>query len=241
MARTIDYALARGCRVLSVRAVGKRGSDHRLVIFVVQVAGVTFRVGLWNVRRDRNRHRVTELVYRVLTLFDLDVLALCEAQDYATALHRRGRRDGHNVIQWTDVPGQAHQALIVRNDVLTIAPRLHLMTRTGWRTVRGGGTDPKWAPTVRVSIAGRSLRVVVGHRPPTQRWRAGRMRGPIRRVIATVQHARAEVRVLNAITKPLLYVADFNAEPHTRGRWSPRWVAEQTGATIHAPQEATHG
>lgn len=241
MSRIIDYALTRDLTVLKVTAHGKRGSDHRLVIFHVLADGVRFRIGLWNVRRDRGRRLVPELAARVVRLFDLDALALCEAQDYARGLARVAHRDRLRLVQWTDTPGQAHQAILVPRTSLATRPRLKLMTRSGWRTVRGSVTDSKWMPSVRVVKGGASIRVGVGHRPPTQRWRRGVMRGPVLRVRSTIQHAMSEVRWLRSTFGPVLMCADFNAEPGVRGRWSPRWVASVTGCTIAAPERGTHG
>lgn len=244
MSRTIDYALTHGVTVLAVTRHGKRGSDHRLVIFVVLADGVRFRIGLWNVRRDRNRHRVAALAVRVLRIFDLDALGLCEAQDYARTLPRAAAGTA-SVVQWSDVPGMAHQAILVRDGVTMVGKRLKLMSRSRWRTVRGRLTDPKWMPTVRLSKRGASVRVGVAHRPPTQRWRrrggTWRMVGPVRRVAATIDHARAELAWLLTVSRPVMLLADFNAEPHIGGRWSPAWVADRAGCRIAAPKRGTHG
>lgn len=248
MGRTIDYGMTRGTRPRSVTAHGKRGSDHRLVVFVLDVDGVRFRIGLWNLRHGRDRGRVAKVAVRLLGLFDLDALALCEAQDYFAQLRRAARAAGHAMIGYDDPRGAAHQVILVRDGwsgrrwCSWTGARLWLMTRTGWLTAaRGKATPPKWAPTVRLVVLGRSLRLVAGHRPPTQRWRRGRMTGPVRRVIATRQHARNEVEHLDDVTAPWLYVADFNAEPHQRGRWSPAWVAAQLDAQLIAPKGTTHG
>lgn len=245
MGRTIDYALTRDCQATAT-AHGKRGSDHRLVVYTVRAGGHRWRVGQWNIRHGRNRRRAATLAVRILELFDLDALLLCEAQDYADLLHRVARSRGHRVRQWTDAPGMAHQAILVRAGVGHSRAWCRRMTSSVWRTIRGNLTPAKYLPTLLLEDptgAGGDLRVAIGHRPPTQRWRRGRMTGPARRVLATIDHARAEVRWLDQRPEglPILLGADWNAEPHTGGRWSPRWVAARTGCTITAPRGSTHG
>jgi hypothetical protein len=249
MSRTIDYGLVgNGAHVTRVRVHGKRGSDHRLVIFEVRTPGCArWRVGLWNVRHDRRDRRVARLVARVVRLFDLDALLVCEAQEYRRELAREAHKTGLVVHQWHthDYPGMAHQAIVTDpRRVSTEASWCRRATRSGWRTVRGGRTPAKFIPTVRlVDPRGRTLRVAVGHRPPSCRWVAGILCGPPRRVASTIGHARAEVRLLRGrpAGRPYLYAADWNAEPHARGRWSPAWVARRTGSRIAAPERSTHG
>lgn len=247
MGRTIDYGMTRGTRVVSCTAHGKRGSDHRLVIFVLDVDGVRFRIGLWNLQHGRNRERVAKVAVRLLALFDLDALGLCEAQDYFGQLRRAARDRGAAMIGYNDPRGAAHQVILIRDGwggtrfATWAGARLWSMTRDGWLTARGKATPPKWAPRVRLIVLGRSLVLAVGHRPPTQRWRRGRMTGPVRRVLSTRQHARSELEQLDDETGPWLYVADMNAEPGVRGRWSPSWVAAQLDAQLVAPKAATHG
>jgi hypothetical protein len=66
-------------------------------------------------------------------------------------------------------------------------------------------------------------------------------RGPVRRVLAYAQHARREARFLNRRRGPALVGGDRNVEPDKVGRWSPQWLAAETGARIRADRAATHG
>lgn len=255
MARTIDYGILvnAGDSPAAATAHGKHGSDHRLVVFTLDLdGGRRWRIGLWNARRDRDRGRVAEVALRLLRVFDLDALALNEAQQYDRALALRARRDGATLIRRTDAPGMAHQAILVRPGLCAEAVFVKSAGSLGWRTVRGGTTPPKWILTARLvdtssAVVGAresgGLRVAVGHRPPTQRWRAGRMTGPALRVLGTIGHARAEVALLGSRPKwrPCLYVADLNATPGIRGRWSPAWVARRVGGRLIAPKRGTHG
>ena len=244
MSRVIDFALTRRAHGYATNHGRSYGSDHNLVVFNVVADGATFRIGLWNQERDRSRHRVAGMAGRVVSLFRLDALLLCESSDYLAAMDRL---PGTRLVGFTHRAGQSNTAILVPDRMSATLPTVAQMTRTGWFTTRGGRTPPKYL--VSVVLSKRSpdgeyaaqLRVAVGHRPPSVRWRWGILHGPVRRVVAMRSHAKSEVAwVNNRHSLPLLLAEDWNATPHARGRYSPSWVAAKTGMRVLAPSRGTH-
>lgn len=192
------------------------------------------RLGLWNALRGRQPRDVAAIAASIIREHDLDVLAVTEAQQYLRAF---SRLPGIRVVGFGEHPGQGNTCLLVRQPAHITGVQLRRMTWRGWITVRGGTTPSKWLVS---AVVGRT-RVAVVHFPPSQRWRNEAMTGPVRRVAATIVHARRLRRWLSRQARPTIVVGDFNATPSVRGRWSPRWIAETTGSRIIAPDQPTHG
>jgi hypothetical protein len=234
--RTIDFGLVRN--VDAHVAVGDfHGSDHRVVVFDCLWGRHRLRIGLWNVERDRDPGTVRAEVVDVLALHDLDALLLCEANDYLAEL-REIR--GCELLAYTDEPGQAETAILIGEHVTSTSSWCPRLTRSGWITVRGGRTAPKYLPTV---LLDGWLRVAVLHAPPSVRYRGGRgPAGPVRRVASMVGLMRRTR--LFARRRPrarsVLIAGDWNATPDARGPYSPRWLARAGRLRIVAPKAGTH-
>lgn len=255
MSRVIDFALVRDCsaRVLSVH--GRHGSDHMLVIYEVSVANQTYRVGLWNVERDRKRPLVAQTILRLLRLLELDVMLLCETGDYIGELRDLEARGQLRMVAFGSEPGQANTCIVTRPGLALSSPFCPKMNSAGWITVRGGKTPPKYLCTIVVDGV---VRFAVGQWPPTvhqapmlrfskvlkrRRGRVTRtLRGPVRRVLAYVRHSRRSVQFSRRHRGlPLFLGADYNNPPNATARYAPRWIADQAGMTIVAPKRGTHG
>lgn len=242
MSRVIDYGMVRDVELVDVRAHGSSGSDHRLVVFVVRPLGVraagrTFRIGLWNMQRDREIAPAAAVAHRLVRLLELDALLLVECGDYLEQL----RQDPGAQLVVIPGRGQSNTAALVRRGVgisSVFGPR---MTREGWVTVRGGRTPPKYLTTL---VLDGKLRVAVGHWPPSVHPRRRRPRilvGPLARVAAYVGHSvRAVQFARRHRALPLLLAADWNNPPTSPARYGPRWVARQAGLRIVAPERGTH-
>lgn len=192
--------------------------------------------GTWNMERDRPPAMAAASALALMRSKGLAFLCVQECAGYLKAL-RAAAGDQFDVIAFTIDPGRNESAIIVRADVDHGHGFQARATRSGWITVRGGHTAPKYLTTVRVDW----LRVVCGHTAPSVHWTRGRILGPIRRVASMRQFARAVVRFAKAHAGPLLVACDWNATPEARGRYTPYWIGRKAGLHIAAPAKGTHG
>jgi endonuclease/exonuclease/phosphatase (EEP) superfamily protein YafD len=199
-------------------------------------AGPSLRVGWWNMRRDRDKNATARAALEVMDAYSLDILALQETGGY---VHQLRALPGVRCVAFDSHPGQADTAILVRDAHVVSDLHCARMTLTGWVTVRGGRTPPKW---LAACLVDGWLRVGSLHTAPSVSFDGDDTpAGPVRRVASTVQHARAEVAYANAHPGPLLIAGDRNATPDDRGRWSPWWISRKTGLGLIAPDKATHG
>lgn len=186
--------------------------------------------------RDRRANAATSSALALMRSKGLAFLCVQECAHYLKAL-RAHAGDEFDVIAFTTDPGRGESALIVRAEVEHDAGDQVRATRGGWFTVRGGKTPPKYLTTVQVD----GLRVVSVHTAPSVTWSAGRIRGPVLRVISMRQLARAVVRFAKRHPGPLLIAGDWNATPEARGRYSPHWIGRKAGMRVIGPEKPTHG
>ncbi len=192
--------------------------------------------GTWNMERDRPATKAAASAIALMRTRGLSFLCVQECAHYLKAL-RAQAGDEFDVISFTLDPGRGESALIVRDAVPHGSGFQRRATRGGWFTVRGGKTPPKYLTTVEID----GLRIVSLHTAPSVTWRAGRIRGPVRRVISMRQLARSVVKFARQHPGPLLIAGDWNATPGASGRYSPHWIARQTGMRVAAPVKGTHG
>lgn len=199
------------------------------------MSGLQVRGGTWNMERDRPPAIAVRSAIALMDTRALDFLCIQECADYLPQLRRA--QDTYEVIAFHDAPGQSESALLVRRTVEHGHGWQVRATRSGWITVRGGRTPPKYLTAT--TVAG--VTVVSAHTAPSVSWRGGRITGPVRRVISMRQFARAVVRFARHHSGPLLIAGDWNATPEARGRYSPHWIARKTGMRVAAPAKSTHG
>lgn len=195
----------------------------------------TLRGGTWNMEHRRSARAAAASAVALMDSKELDFLCVQECGGYLKAL--RLQSAAFEVIAFTNDPGRSESAILVRREATHGTGYQIKATRSGWFTVRGGKTPPKYLTVV--PIAG--LRVVSGHTAPSVRWRGGRILGPVRRVLSMRQFARSVVRLARAHPGPLLVAGDWNATPDARGRYTPHWIARKAGMRIAAPEKGTHG
>lgn len=252
MGQVIDFALVRNCTA-TAETRGRFGSDHELVEIIVAVPlpggrTRTLRLALWNVRRDRPEKVVRETLRELLDgapdRLPYDVLLLVETDGYKRVV-RSLEEYGHTAILYDAEPGQANTSIVVRAGLDTSRHHCKRMTRRGWVTVRGGRTPAKWLPSALVAGL---LRVSVGHPAPSvdsvQTARGlFELVGPALRIASTVAWMRSgrDWWRNRSPHRAAVMAADFNEPPSSRGRHTPRWLAEQSRAHVVAPSTPTHG
>lgn len=184
------------------------------------------RGGTFNLKYGRPPERVAGECHELFGEYGLTFLAVQEADDYLDVL-----ADRFHVI------GSGESVLLVERGVPVDRVRRHVYG-DGWTTVRGGHFPP--AVHWQARLAG-WLRVRSVHLPTPSEWRDGHPVAPPDRLddlFATAVGLRWFLRGTGA----RLAVGDWNEPPTTRGRYSPSWIAEEGGATIHAPESSTgHG
>lgn len=193
--------------------------------------------GTWNMERDRPKPVAAHSALAIMVMHDLDFLCIQECAGYL------GELGGHPDFALFPMPGnrgdgRGESALLVRRTTIHGAGWQVRATRSGWFTVRGGKTPPKWLTCCVVA----GVIVVSGHTAPSVRWQGGRILGPIRRVASMRQFARRVVKFArNHPNRPLLIACDWNATPSARGRYSPHWIARKADLEVLAPKGGTHG
>lgn len=194
--------------------------------------------GTWNMEHDRPPTAAAASALALMRSRGLTFLCVQECAKYLKALKAQAG-DEFDVISFGFEPGRNESAIIVRADVQHGRGWQARATRSGWFTVRGGKTPPKYLTTV--VIAG-WLRIASAHTAPSVSWHAGRITGPVRRVISMRQFARSVVRFAgNRDDRALLVAGDWNATPDARGRYTPTWICREAGMRIAAPEKGTHG
>lgn len=198
----------------------------------------TLRGGTWNMLRDRKPEVAAREAIDLMDAHRLDFLCIQECSKYRAAI-RQAAGDRYRLIEFHFEDGRGESAIIVRASVRHGHGWQMRATRSGWVTVRGGTTPPKYLTTVFVDGW---LRVVSGHTAPSVKWRAGRILGPARRVLSMRQFMRSVVKFARRHGRgPLLIACDWNATPSARGPWSPKWACRKAGLSFAAPTRGTHG
>lgn len=197
------------------------------------------RGATWNMLRGRN----VELAVRQLVEFvireALDFACLQEVAPYAAAIDREARRRGWQLIYFADRPGAVDEAILVTNDVDATHPGTVQLSPFGWFGRTGAERPPLSMPHV---LLDDWLRVGCIHQPPGTFWRDGVASGPGLRVAAVKSSARKLVRFAKwHPRRDLVLAGDWNESPHTEGRYSPRWIANEIDGLVKAPAVATHG
>ncbi len=207
------------------------------------------RVGQWNIQRD---HPVEEHVDFVLDEFEehnLDILLIMEAKQYENAFARRCKKRGLDFFAVDEERGQNQNCAIAKPGLVDKS-RLKVLAdpdRTTWFTGNGSEHAPVWA----LVIYAYGIGWLIGdHHPVAVKWtrggkRTARLRlphGPANRVVAYVKHQRRLRQFFkNHGNRPVGVFSDFNCQFHTRGLYTPRWLADQVNGRMLDPKEGTHG
>lgn len=189
--------------------------------------------------RGRDPETAAASAYALMDTEGMDWLCVQEARGYVKALKRLAGSRFHVIEFMHQVAGaDIETAILVRAEVSHGRGYLVRVTRSGWITVRGGHTGPKYLPTVRIHG---DLRILGVHLAPSTRFRGGRLLGPVLRVLSVRQSAIRLVRYANRHPGPLVMIGDWNNTPQDRGRYSPHWIARKAGMVVVGPGVGTHG
>jgi hypothetical protein len=165
--RAIDHALFAGLDLVSVRRLGKRGSDHHdVLLFTFALpGGERFRVLCWNVWAGQKPESVQVNLAKLVDEVQPHIIALQEAYRVRRVL---GRVTGYRRIQGLlPLPSEDRDcALLVREDLKVLRSGL-LRMRSSWispRTRRPQGA--RRYPRVRVRTkSGAVVRLLCVHLP----------------------------------------------------------------------------
>lgn len=190
----IDYAMSDAAPGKAHRYAppGRPGqsSDHDVVMVTVgdsEGPPAPLRLATWNMEFGRQRSTVAGQLGQLLEDHKPDVLALQEAKDYHHVIRTVAAHHGY-VSLLSEVSGQWHNGLMVREALSPRAPRFVQLSPRGWHLAGAGSADhtPLWATSWLVGW----LRVVCVHMPPSVNWSHGVPHGPVMRVAATVAAQR---------------------------------------------------
>lgn len=194
----------------------------------------TLRIGTYNVERDRNTQAVLGELIRLTR--NLDVLMLQETNGYGDTLTKV---PGFRLVRYTAAKEQGETAILVRDGLEVHYARAEQVTTTGWRTVRGGRTSPKWGTFARVEGCG----FLSVHTAPTVQSAVKRLASPAR--WKSYRELMASIRRLAPkMPKPLVVGADWNVDAKTdSGKLAdfPRSTLAHVGMLRAFPTTGTHG
>jgi hypothetical protein len=190
-----------------------------------RVRPTPIRGATYNCLRGRDPARVARWVRALMVNKQLGFVLIQEGHDYRDEL---ARLPGCRVI--SPIGGHHETLILVDLAVVTVSdPGRVPLEAMGWETVRGGRA---WPRTMATCDLDGWLTVGSVHLPPSVSWHGGRMDGPPARVRAYRRCSRTLTRWIGRRRGPVLVGGDWNEPADTRGRWSPRWVANHTGAHI---------
>lgn len=202
------------------------------------------RTGTWNLQYG---HPIDAKAKAVLAAFErsgLDVFALTEAHDYIDALKVLAEAAGHRLLFVRTRKGSDNNALLVRRGIV-VASYWSFVAGTGWSRLGGGWMQPMQPLAAHLVVNGRNLVVVAAH-APVAAWvpKGGvyRWTGAIRRRIAYRGYVSRLKKVFDRTQHPVIVFGDWNAEPTTKGNYSPEWLRAQVGGDFSRPLVSTgHG
>ena len=192
----------------------------------------------YNVERDRSPAAVHKFLTGFTKSHDLDFVQVQEINGYHQALNSI---PGYSLVTFPSAKDHGESGILVRDSLLK-SKGSFIQSQGGWTTVRGGHAPPRAATAVK--LAG-WLDVVSAHQPPSVDWKNGQMVGPENRIktyksLSEKLAAYAKRVIGNNPNDGLLIGGDWNEPASTKGKWSPRWIAQQAGMAVHGGL-ATHG
>lgn len=165
----VDRAVVRGDVVMRARRLGRHGSDHPAILYVLSLAsGDVVRVVGWNVhglpaRRGLTPTQVARAVAQLVDAHQPHAFVLIEAYRARKALGTIAgyrRRQGRNIGERADV------ALLIRRDVAIRRRGRLRMTRRWLGPIHRVWKMPRIYPTVRLRFElGGELRLLGYHGP----------------------------------------------------------------------------
>lgn len=191
-------------------------------------------VGTYNVEHGHPVQNHVTMILRDANKYDLSVLGLGETQDYAPALRRAAPADDYRLIG-------SDNALLVKRG-LPVGARGSFRPAGSWFTTRGRvhrQTPVTWARVKGITYA--------AIHAPVHAWVATRYGrkfiGPARRRAAYRFFVQRVIRFARWHNhRPLVIMGDWNANPDTRGLYSPNYLRRKIGGHYLRPHTSTgHG
>jgi hypothetical protein len=185
------------------------------------------RGGTFNLRYGRNPDLVREEVINLLDSENLDFLGCQETNDYIECL--RGL-PGYRMFTGHSVNGGAQR------EVVTIVRSDHKVSKVQSKAFGDGwpGQGFRMRPRVFLKLVINDKHSVANcHMPPRTNLRT---QTPVDRYDdyeALARRARRYFKGHHKYTRTL--VSDFNTWPSNKSVLSPSWIADMTGAELHAP------
>lgn len=182
-------------------------------------------LGTFNLLRGRARRVVVCEVHALFDEFDLDGLAVQEAEGYFTALNKMKGLD-----YFADPENAECGILVPKGRGTKFMAREH---GDGWKRVGGSTRAPLILPRVTIDDW---LRFASTHWPPATDWPGGVLKAPPARRDDVIAIAEATKEFLSQPQRTRVVAGDFNERPETTGKWSPGWVAKETGSVLKSPR-----
>jgi endonuclease/exonuclease/phosphatase family metal-dependent hydrolase len=190
------------------------------------------RGGTFNLLYGRNPKVVQREVMELLSKFNLDYLGVQEATDYRLELHDI---PGYAYYTGGSVNGGASTEIgILVKDIHDVSNVKNRAYGDGWWSAKVNGTRMQPRNFLVLTLNNKHKKAVV-HFPPSVDLAK---RTPTDRYEDSVLLSKRCRRFLSGPSfKTREIMGDWNNEPFIRARYSPSWIANQTGATVSSPDK----
>jgi hypothetical protein len=190
------------------------------------------RGGTFNLLYGRNPKTVQSEVIQLLAEKDLDYLGVQEATDYRLLLHDI---PGYTYYTGGSVNGGASTevGILVKSehDVSNVRNRAY---GDGWWSAKVNGVrmQPR---TFLVLTINRKHKKAVVHFPPSVNLKKQTPQDRYEDSVILAKRCRRFLSGPSFKTREIM--GDWNVAPYVRARFSPSWIANQTGATLTSPDD----
>lgn len=189
------------------------------------------RGGTFNLLYGRDPEVVQKEVEFLLHHYQLDYLGVQESTDYRLVLHDI---PGYSYYTGGSVNGGAATEIgMLVKDEHTVTNVKNKAYGDGWFGVKA---DTRMEPRnfLTLTINGKHKKAVV-HFPPSVDLRSRSPKDRYEDTARLAKRCRAFLSGPSFKTREIL--GDWNTEPFNRSRYSPSWIAHQTGATLTSPDD----
>lgn len=189
------------------------------------------RGGTFNLLYGRDPEVVKKEVTFLLKEHDLDYLAVQESTDYRLVLHDI---EGYSYYTGGSVNGGAATEIgfLVRSDHEVTNVKNKAYGDGWWGTAAKTRMEPRNFLTL--TINGKHKKAVV-HFPPNVNLKTGQPEDRYLDSVALAKRCRGFLSGPSFKTREIL--GDWNTEPFIHVPYSPRWIANATGATLSSPDD----
>lgn len=192
------------------------------------------RGGTFNLLYGRDPEVVKAEVIHLLNEYNLDYLGVQESTEYKLVLHDI---PGYAYYTGGSVNGGASTEIgMLVKDIHDVSNVKNKAFGDGWWGVKGRGKAVRMQPRnfLVLTINGKHKKAVV-HFPPSVDLKNGVPEDRYEDYAQLAKRCRAFLSGPSFKTREIL--GDWNQEPYIRARFSPSWIAHQTGATLSSPDD----